>query len=39
MDTPENTEVMRRYVWAWERDDPEGAMAPWADDILSQGDR
>jgi ketosteroid isomerase-like protein len=35
MDTPENTEVMRRYVEAWERNDSEGAMALWADDIWS----
>jgi uncharacterized protein len=34
MDTPENTEVMRRYVEAWESNDSEGAMALWADDIV-----
>jgi ketosteroid isomerase-like protein len=34
MKTPEIAEVMGRYVEAWERNDPEGAMALWADDIV-----
>jgi uncharacterized protein len=29
-----NAEVMKRYVEAWERGDPEAAMALWAEDIV-----
>jgi len=35
METPENAEVTRRYVEAWERNASEWAMAQWTDDILS----
>ena len=34
MDTSSISEVMRRYVEAWERNDSEAATAIWADDIV-----
>jgi uncharacterized protein len=34
MDASSNREVMRRYVEAWERGDPEAATAIWADDVI-----
>jgi ketosteroid isomerase-like protein len=34
MDASSNREVMRRYVEAWERGDPDAATAIWADDVI-----
>jgi ketosteroid isomerase-like protein len=34
MNTPSNSEVIQRYVEAWERNDWEAATAIWADDIV-----
>jgi ketosteroid isomerase-like protein len=34
MDASSNSEVMQRYVEAWERNDWEAATAIWADDII-----
>jgi uncharacterized protein len=34
MDASSNSEVMRRYVEAWERNDWEAAIAIWADDVV-----